>query len=83
MDGQPAEGLRLQVPGRAILRSNGNSRSVTTDKDGRFRALGLVPGQEYWVWDLSGDHPQFFAKVVVKSGENKDLGNIKLEPRRE
>jgi RNA polymerase sigma factor (sigma-70 family) len=81
-DGQPVAGLRLHVPGRA-LRWLGEDRWVTTDKEGRFRAVGLVPGQEYWVWDASGSFPRVFAQVVVEPGKNKDMGDITMTPRRQ
>jgi protocatechuate 3,4-dioxygenase beta subunit len=80
-DGQPVAGLRLHVPGRAT-RWMGEGRSVLTDKEGRFRAVGLVPGQEYWVWEPGG-FPRVFARVVLEPGQNKDMGDIKLNERGE
>jgi RNA polymerase sigma factor (sigma-70 family) len=81
-NGQPVAGLRLHVPGRATL-SIGEERWVTTDKEGRFRAEGLVAGQEYWVWDASGSFPRVFATVVVEPGKHKDMGDITMTERRE
>ena len=80
-DGQPVAGLRLHVPGRAT-RWLGEGRSVITDKEGRFRALGLVAGQEYWVWE-PGSIPRVFAQVTVEPGKHKDMGDIKMTERNE
>jgi RNA polymerase sigma factor (sigma-70 family) len=87
-DGQPVAGLRLLVQGRALhvmSEAGGGQQQVTTDRAGRFRAEGLVPGQEYAVEEL-GDRPSFprvYAPVVVESGKHKDIGDIKREERRE
>jgi protocatechuate 3,4-dioxygenase beta subunit len=81
-DGRPVAGLRLHVPGRA-LHSIGDGGWVTTDKEGRFRAEGLVAGQPYWVWDASGSYPRVFAEVVVGPGGHKDMGDIRMSERRE
>jgi RNA polymerase sigma factor (sigma-70 family) len=81
-DGQPVAGLRLHVPGRAVG-SVGEDRWVITDKAGRFRAEGLVAGQNYWVWDATGSFPRVFATVVVEPGKHKDMGDIKMTERRE
>jgi Carboxypeptidase regulatory-like domain len=81
-DGQPVAGLRLHVPGRAV-RSIGEDRWVTTDNEGRFRAEGLVAGQEYWVWDAGGSYLRVFATVVVEPGKHKDMGDIKMIERRQ
>jgi RNA polymerase sigma factor (sigma-70 family) len=70
-DGQPVAGVRL--PGRL-----GNSQEITTDKEGRFHAEGLVPGVEYHVM-----RPKVIATVlvtvVVEPGKNKDLGDLKID----
>jgi protocatechuate 3,4-dioxygenase beta subunit len=83
-DGQPVAGLRLHVIGFALRimgEEGGGYQNVTTDKEGRFRAQGLVPGQEYVVeeWDETPSYPRVFAKVVVESGKHKDMGDIKME----
>jgi RNA polymerase sigma factor (sigma-70 family) len=78
-DGLPVAGLRLFVTGRAT-RSLSGGRSVTTDKEGRFRALGLVPGQEYRLWCF-GKRPSIlplYAPVEVESGKHKDMGDLKM-----
>ncbi len=55
---------------------------VRTDKKGRFRADGLVPGQVYWGRPLRD--PQrllnlYFKGFTVKPGEVKDLGEAKVQ----
>jgi hypothetical protein len=83
-DGQPVAGLRLSVPGRGVHNNLSDSLdfTVTTDKEGRFRAEGLVPGQEYWVWQPGGK-PRVFATVVVEPGKDKDMGDIQMRKRDE
>jgi RNA polymerase sigma factor (sigma-70 family) len=73
-DGQPVAGLRLQVLGRG-LHSLAESRPILTDKEGCFRAEGLVPGQQYGIeLSRSSRSPTF---VVAEPGMHKDLGDIK------
>ncbi len=60
-----------------ILRMTTYDSIPTTDKDGRFRLEGLVPGLKYSISlgafrDLPGSQ-----NVVVAPGEVKDLGDIK------
>jgi RNA polymerase sigma factor (sigma-70 family) len=64
-DGKPLTGTRVG--------------DVTTDKEGRFRVGGLIPGTKH------GDvlHPTMRGSVnaggVVEPGKNKDLGDITIE----
>ncbi len=48
---------------------------ATTDRDGRFRIDGIVPGIAYWLQTSEG---RFFSREfwTPKSGEVKDLGDI-------
>jgi hypothetical protein len=48
---------------------------ATTDKDGRFRIDGIIPGTAYWLQTSGG---QFFNRDfwTPKAGELKDLGDI-------
>jgi RNA polymerase sigma factor (sigma-70 family) len=66
------------------------SPDPVTDEDGRFKVEGLVPGLKYnlaWM-DQNGafDFDQIkwkglaFSNLVLKPGETKDLGDVKLEP---
>ena len=67
-NGQPVAGVRFVLQGVGDL---------TTDKEGRFRAEGLVPGLECHVF-----HPKKalgLASVVVEPGKDKDLGDIKID----
>ena len=52
---------------------------LQTDKDGRFRAVGLVPGLKYsfrlWKGRMIAGEP--IKDVTVKEGEVKDLGDVK------
>src|SRR5262249_19235404 len=52
--------------------------------DGRFRLQGLAPGLKYRFWVFTTKRFQPDAKVelevVVKPGETKDLGDIRLKP---
>jgi RNA polymerase sigma factor (sigma-70 family) len=74
-DGQPVAGLRVRVVGLG-LNSLAQSQVVVTDRKGRFRAEGLVPGQPYLL--MRG---RLFAGlgsgVSVESGKNKDMGDVK------
>jgi RNA polymerase sigma factor (sigma-70 family) len=74
LDGRPVAGFRIDVNGMG-LRFPSDGQVVTTDKDGRFRVKGLVPGQVYRI------DPLFPAHVVVESGGHKDLGDIKARDR--
>jgi protocatechuate 3,4-dioxygenase beta subunit len=66
------------------------SRDPVTDADGRFEVEGLVPGLKYnlaWMdQDGARDLEQVkwkglaFANLVLKPGESKDLGDVKLQP---
>jgi RNA polymerase sigma factor (sigma-70 family) len=62
-----------------------NSKRVQTDKDGRFRLEGMIPGAEVELFANapgvrygSGSRP-----VVPKAGETVDVGDIKLPSPRE
>jgi RNA polymerase sigma factor (sigma-70 family) len=73
-DGEPVAGT--------LCRGGGAGRGwialeVTTDKNGRFHAKGLVPGLGYWIL-----RPKVAATLLVQfkvePGKHKDLGDIKL-----
>jgi hypothetical protein len=67
-DGHPVAGVRFTLQGVGDL---------ATNKEGRFRAEGLVPGLKC---DLF--HPKKvlgLASVVVEAGKDKDLGDIKID----
>ena len=68
-DGQPLAGFRFGLGGW------GGSQQAITDKEGRFRVEGLIPGMSYGLMPSTG----FFilADVTVESGKNKDMGDVK------
>jgi hypothetical protein len=76
-DGEPVVGLRLFVASRTFRWHGDMGRSVTTDKEGRFRAEGLVPGEEYWVSEPAA-FPRVSAGVIVEPGKHKEMGDIKM-----
>jgi RNA polymerase sigma factor (sigma-70 family) len=75
-DGQPRAGLVLTV-NRSLLMDN--TVQVKTDKDGRFRATGLVPGQKYDLREANVQRPAGVPNVVVEPGKNKDLGDVTID----
>ena len=52
-----------------------------TDKEGRFKIDGLVPGMNYNVVSVSASEIRGYVVrlVSVKSGETKDLGDVRLK----
>src|SRR5262249_2823686 len=60
-------------------------RGLRTDKTGKFRIEGLAPGLTYQLALFKGMdllQPEEAAKkaVIVKAGETKDLGELKIKP---
>jgi hypothetical protein len=74
-DGQPVPGLHLQFQAK---QTSGGLQETATDKEGRFRIEGLVPGLEY---DLVPSRyvPVPLTKVSVEPGKQKDMGDIKAQ----
>jgi hypothetical protein len=91
-DGQPLAGLHGILERRYYLgqaprggftdgAAEGGSGMVLTDKDGRFRIDGLIPGQAYRLANNSARRPGFldlFVPVIVKPGEHKDMGDLRM-----
>jgi hypothetical protein len=94
-DGKPVAGRRFPI--NSLLRQKPEElgtlpwspqfQFLQTDKDGKFRIEGLVPGMKY---DLSILDPlapgvrfgiDIGRALSVKSGEVKDLGDIPLKPQ--
>jgi hypothetical protein len=77
-DSQPLAGSRVDL---GAVREPGSVGArhqwVKTDKDGRFRFEGLVPGYVYPLGRI--DLPRILAEVVVEPGKDKDLGDIKVD----
>jgi hypothetical protein len=68
--------LRLFVVGRSPWDPQDDCRQVTTDKGGRFRAEGLVPGEEYSVLQfLNG---RILATTRVEAGKHHDGVDIRV-----
>jgi hypothetical protein len=84
-DGEPVVGLRIIAQGRALPivgDAGGGAHLVTTDKEGRFRVEGLVPGEEYRVSEAhtSNGYLRIYAPALVEPGKHLDLGEIKMSP---
>jgi RNA polymerase sigma factor (sigma-70 family) len=86
--GQPrALDVGIHVVDRSGYKPSPDPRS---DEEGRFTALGLVPGLKYNLalpdTDGAFDYEQIkwkglaFSDLVLKPGETKDLGDVKLQP---
>jgi Carboxypeptidase regulatory-like domain len=74
-DGQPVPGLRLEFQANG---TSGGLQETATDKEGRFRVEGLVPGLEYELVP-SRYAPLPLAKVSVEPGKQKDMGDVKAQ----
>ena len=55
--------------------------NIKTDKDGRFRVSGLVPGLKYTLkaWKDSRFAGRAATDLIIRAGEIKELGDIKAE----
>jgi beta-lactamase regulating signal transducer with metallopeptidase domain len=53
---------------------------LRADEQGRFRVSGLVPGLKYnlRVWQGRGISREPIKDVIIKAGETRDLGDVKL-----
>jgi protocatechuate 3,4-dioxygenase beta subunit len=78
-DGQPMAGATVRLDPEAVYSSE--PAKVQTDRAGRFRITGLVPGQKYQA--RLGPPPlgQYLSTpFAVKPQESKDLGDIRVKP---
>jgi hypothetical protein len=83
-DGQPRPGVELLI--HFVKKDNDSvakhlPHRITTDEAGRFRLDGLAPGLVYQI-NLAGKLPNttigsVASRVSIKSGEVKDLGDVK------
>jgi hypothetical protein len=76
-------GMKCDRPyegGDSIFEKGALPSTIKTDKDGRFRLSGLVPGLKYslTVWTGSRFAVRAAEDVSTKAGELKDLGDIKV-----
>jgi RNA polymerase sigma factor (sigma-70 family) len=76
-DGKPVAGLRVHVSGVVGVSNLAKSPIVVTDKEGRFRAEGLVPGPTYYV--MRAGPLTTLGAVSVEPGKNKDMGDVKIK----
>jgi RNA polymerase sigma factor (sigma-70 family) len=74
-DGQPLAGSRVDLGAFSDGPIAPRYQWTTTDKEGRFRFDGLVPGYGY---PLTPHEPKVLANVVVGPGKHKDLGDLKV-----
>jgi hypothetical protein len=79
--------MRLDFTATVAVGSVGAPQQyLTTDKGGRFRVEGLVPGYSYPIHGLApgvkyAQAPGFWS-VLVRPGERKDMGDIQAERKR-
>jgi protocatechuate 3,4-dioxygenase beta subunit len=76
-DGKPLPNMQMHVEGPARF------ELVSTDKDGRFRVQGLIPGVKYTLSrrqlnDRAYVMGRDLASVSMESGQTKDLGDLKV-----
>jgi hypothetical protein len=74
LNGQPVAGLILHL-------NRGMDLAVRTDRDGRFRVEGLVPGQPYDLWYSDLKQPPY-KTLQIEPGQVKDLGDAKVDPEK-
>jgi hypothetical protein len=86
---KPGQPRALDVGTHVVERSGYKpSPDPQTDAEGRFKVEGLAPGLKYnlALADMAFDFDQIkwqglvFANLVLKPGENKDLGDVRLQP---
>jgi RNA polymerase sigma factor (sigma-70 family) len=89
-DGNPLDGVEVSInptedTGSGLYRSaKPSGKPVRTDKDGRFRVEGVVPGLKFWL-GLRRDQTYFVGEPrigtkQVKPGEALDLGDVRVKP---
>ncbi len=83
-DGEPRPGVELSfAANRDDLDVGTLPHDLTprTDKDGRFRIAGLIPGMKYTLlaWNKGGALDLGCEVIKGKSGEMKDLGDVKVK----
>jgi RNA polymerase sigma factor (sigma-70 family) len=86
-DGTPLAGAEVSVNARgrvarALYRfARPTGKLVRTDKDGRFRLEGVVPGVAFHL-QVSKEGVGFVGPLQLKPGEGRDLGNRTVKLRR-
>jgi RNA polymerase sigma factor (sigma-70 family) len=94
-DGKPAAGGQIEAFNDLLTLPGGNIpvpkdagslvRPPRTDKNGKFRIEGLIPGLKYRLYYASGTYllritGSFADDVTIKAGETKDLGDVVVQP---
>jgi protocatechuate 3,4-dioxygenase beta subunit len=84
-DGQPRAAVELEVAFRIEARQvqwqSYSPGHIKTDQDGRFRVTALLPGYEFRLSDGKGVLP--FGDGTLRSGQAKDLGDVKMKAEEE
>ncbi len=82
-DGQPRAGVELEV----MVQPKGwgdwygySPEPIKTDREGRFRIEALLPGREF---RLKGDKGELPFMGALRSGETKDLGDVRMKTNNE
>jgi RNA polymerase sigma factor (sigma-70 family) len=76
-DGKPKSGATVRVDSDAL--PDTGPASVKTDREGRYRIDGLVPGQTYQARFGPAPFGQYLSPAfALKPGESKDLGDANL-----
>jgi RNA polymerase sigma factor (sigma-70 family) len=80
--GKPVAGTVIYVCRQGYVAFFPGGFQVKTDKDGRFRAEGLVPGQPYTLTRETANivDTALPRGVVVEPGKKKDLGDLVVAP---
>jgi hypothetical protein len=92
-DGKPLPGvvitdMQRRLPPQEIVNGLPTGEFIRTDQEGRFHIDGLAPGFSYEIdvippppKGIAAPYVQHLASgVIVKSGETKDLGDLKMKP---
>jgi hypothetical protein len=82
-EGKPRAGVELELRFR-LKKGRGWDHyppdSIKTDKEGRFRIETLLPGYEFRLSDNKGELP---LGEAPRSGQTKDLGDVRMNRARE
>src|SRR5262249_15395010 len=76
--GKPRPGARL-IAGAQRGQAHVQLRGQTTDRAGRFRLEGVIPGMKVRVWTpkVANVVTQVIPEVILKAGEAEDVGGGK------
>jgi RNA polymerase sigma factor (sigma-70 family) len=78
-DGEPAAGAVVRLDPESV--PDAGSPKVKTDRQGRFRIDGLLPGEKYQARLGPPPFGQYLSSsFTLKPGETKDLGDVQVKP---